>query len=159
MGMISGDRKEIVIKVSKALQLDEGYAELLPNDKVQIVENLMKEKKGPLAFVGDGMNDAPILARSDLGISMGKIGSAAAIEASDIVIMNDDISVIPRAIMIARKSLQMIKWNIIMAIGVKMLVLVLGIFGISSIWFAIFADVGVTILAIINCTFLSILKK
>ena len=146
--MISGDRKETVSAIS--LTLDDCYSELLPTDKVSVMENLLKEKQRPFAFVGDGMNDAPVLALSDLGISMGGIGSDAAIEASDIVIMNDDLSVLSRGIKIARKSLSIIRFNITMAISVKVFVLFLGIFGISSIWFAIFADVGVTLLAILN---------
>lgn len=150
LGVVSGDRKEIVSRVQETLKLDEGYAELLPTEKVEVVENLMLHKKRPLGFIGDGMNDAPVLALADLGISMGGIGSDAAIEASDIVIMNDDLKTIPRSIAIARKSLRIIKFNIVMAITVKIVVLLLGISGISSIWFAIFADVGVTILAIFN---------
>lgn len=148
--MISGDRKETVSAISSKLTLDDCYSELLPTDKVSVMENLLKEKQRPFAFVGDGMNDAPVLALSDLGISMGGIGSDAAIEASDIVIMNDDLSVLSRGIKIARKSLSIIRFNITMAISVKVFVLFLGIFGISSIWFAIFADVGVTLLAILN---------
>ena len=123
---------------------------MLPTEKVKIVEELIAKQKGPFGFVGDGMNDAPVLALTDLGISMGGIGSDAAIEASDIVVMNDDLKTIPLSIAIARKSLQIIKFNIVMAIVVKLLVLLLGVLGISSIWFAIFADVGVTILAILN---------
>lgn len=149
-GMVSGDRKETVSHVREQLQLNEEYAELLPTEKVKVIEKLMKKQKRPFAFVGDGMNDAPVLALSDLGISMGGIGSDAAIEASDIVIMNDDLKTIPLSIMIARKSLAIIKCNIALAIAVKIVVLLLGILGVSSIWFAILADVGVTILAILN---------
>lgn len=150
LAIVSGDQQKIVSSVRKILELNEEYAELLPTEKVKIVEELIAKQKGPFGFVGDGMNDAPVLALTDLGISMGGIGSDAAIEASDIVVMNDDLKTIPLSIAIARKSLQIIKFNIVMAIVVKLLVLLLGVLGISSIWFAIFADVGVTILAILN---------
>lgn len=150
LAIVSGDQQKIVSSVRKVLELNEEYAGLLPAEKVKVVEELIAKQNGPFGFVGDGMNDAPVLALVDLGISMGGIGSDAAIEASDIVVMNDDLKTIPLAITIARKSLQIIKFNIVMAIVVKMLVLLLGVLGISSIWFAIFADVGVTILAILN---------
>lgn len=150
LAIVSGDQQKIVSSVRKVLELNEEYAGLLPAEKVKVVEELIAKQNGPFGFVGDGMNDAPVLALADLGISMGGIGSDAAIEASDIVVMNDDLKTIPLAITIARKSLQIIKFNIVMAIAVKMLVLLLGVLGISSIWFAIFADVGVTILAILN---------
>lgn len=158
-GVVSGDQSEIVSNVKDSLGLDEGYAELLPTEKVQVVETLMKQNKQPLGFVGDGINDAPVLALSDLGISMGGIGSDAAIEASDIVIMNDNLKTIPMTVMIARKTLSIVKFNIIMAISIKIVVLLLGILGISSIWFAIFADVGVTMLAILNSLRISKSKK
>lgn len=150
LGVISGDLEQNVSSIASLLDLDEGYAELLPNEKVKVMESLIQKQQRPFAFVGDGMNDAPVLALADLGISMGGIGSDAAIEVSDIVVMHDDLSKLPIAIKIARKSLSIIHFNIVMAIVVKILVLLLGIIGISSIWFAIFADVGVTLLAILN---------
>ncbi len=148
--VISGDKKETVESIKNELQLDECYFELLPDGKVNVMKEMIQKQQRPLAFVGDGMNDAPVLALSDLGISMGGIGSDAAIEASDIVIMNDHLSLIPEGIKIARQSIFVIRLNIVLALFTKIVVLLLGIFGISSIWFAIFADVGVTLLAIFN---------
>ena len=150
--MLTGDRKEVGEAVAKKLNLDEVYTELLPDGKVKKVEELLKLKseKGKIAFVGDGINDAPVLALSDIGIAMGGLGSDAAIEAADIVIMTDEISKISKAIKISRKTMKIVKENIIFAIAVKVIVLVLSAVGIATMWEAVFADVGVSILAIIN---------
>ena len=150
--MLTGDKKEVGEKVASELKLDKTYTELLPDGKVQKVEELMKEKseKGKLVFVGDGINDAPVLALSDIGIAMGGLGSDAAIEAADIVIMTDEPSKISTAIKISKKTMKIVKQNIIFAITVKILVLILTAFGIGNMWQAVFADVGVSILAVIN---------
>lgn len=150
--MLTGDKKEVAEAVSKDVGIDEVYSELLPTDKFQRLEDIL-EKEGvnkKVAFVGDGINDAPSLARSDIGIAMGGIGSDAAIEAADIVIMTDEISKIPTAIDISKKTIKIVKQNIVFAIGVKVLVLILGALGISGMWEAVFADVGVSVIAIIN---------
>ncbi len=150
--MLTGDRKEVGEAVAKELKLDEVYTELLPDGKVEKLEELMKKKteKGKVIFVGDGINDAPVLALSDIGIAMGGLGSDAAIEAADIVIMTDEVSKISKAIKISRKTMKIVKQNIIFAITVKILVLILSAVGIATMWEAVFADVGVSILAIIN---------
>lgn len=150
--MLTGDAKRIGEKVAGQLGLDKVYTELLPADKVQKVEELIQEKsvKGKLAFVGDGINDAPVLARADIGIAMGGLGSDAAIEAADIVIMTDEPSKIATAIKISKKTLRIVKQNITLALVVKGVVLVMGAIGIASMWAAIFADVGVAVLAILN---------
>lgn len=150
--MLTGDKKEIAEKVAKQIEIDEVYTDLLPDQKVEKVENLMKQKKekGKLAFVGDGINDAPVLAISDIGIAMGGLGSDAAIEAADIVIMNDKPSKILEAIKISNKTMRIVKQNIIFAISVKILVLILGACGIATMWEAVFADVGVSFIAILN---------
>lgn len=150
--MLTGDKKEIAEKVAKQIEIDEVYTDLLPNQKVEKVEKLMKQKteKGKLAFVGDGINDAPVLAISDIGIAMGGLGSDAAIEAADIVIMNDKPSKILEAIKISNKTMRIVKQNIIFAISVKILVLILGACGIATMWEAVFADVGVSFIAILN---------
>ncbi len=150
--MLTGDREEISKKVSKELKLDNYYAELLPQDKVKKVENLMKEKsiEGKLVFIGDGINDAPVLALSDIGVAMGGLGSDAAIEAADIVIMTDEPSKLASAIKISKKTMQIVKENIIFAITVKILVLLLSAIGATTMWAAVFADVGVSVIAIIN---------
>ena len=150
--MLTGDREEISKKVSKELKLDNYYAELLPQDKVKKVENLMKEKSidGKLVFIGDGINDAPVLALSDIGVAMGGLGSDAAIEAADIVIMTDEPSKLANAIKISKKTMQIVKENIVFAITVKILVLLLSAVGIATMWAAVFADVGVSVIAIIN---------
>lgn len=150
--MLTGDKKEVAEAVSKDVGIDEVYSELLPTDKFQRLEDIL-EKEGinrKVAYVGDGINDAPSLARSDIGIAMGGIGSDAAIEAADIVIMTDEISKIPTAIDISKKTIKIVKQNIVFAIGVKVLVLILGALGISGMWEAVFADVGVSVIAIIN---------
>lgn len=150
--MLTGDKKEIAGKVAKQIEIDEVYTDLLPDQKVEKVEELMKQKteKGKLAFVGDGINDAPVLAISDIGIAMGGLGSDAAIEAADIVIMNDKPSKILEAIKISNKTMRIVKQNIIFAISVKILVLILGACGIATMWEAVFADVGVSFIAILN---------
>ncbi|MBQ6746434.1 MAG: cadmium-translocating P-type ATPase [Bacteroidaceae bacterium] len=150
--MLTGDRKEVGADVAKQLQLSEYHAELLPTDKVSIVERLLEEKNvgSTLAFVGDGINDAPVLARADVGIAMGGLGSEAAIEAADVVLMDDKPSKIPLAIRIARRTINIAKQNVLFAIGVKIAVLILATFGIATMWMAVFADVGVTVLAVFN---------
>ena len=150
--MLTGDRKEVGEDVAKKLHLAEYHAGLLPNDKVDIVEMLLKEKGNgkTLAFVGDGINDAPVLARADVGIAMGGLGSDAAIEAADVVLMDDKPSKIPLAIRIARRTLGIARQNVWFAIGVKIAVLILATFGLATMWMAVFADVGVTVLAVFN---------
>jgi Cd2+/Zn2+-exporting ATPase len=150
--MLTGDNKSVGSKVAKELGLDKVYAELLPADKVDKLEELFsqKSKKGKLAFVGDGINDAPVLARADIGIAMGGLGSDAAIEAADIVIMTDEPSKIATAMKISKKTLKIAHQNIVFAIGIKIIVLILSAFGITTMWAAIFADVGVTIIAVLN---------
>ena len=150
--MLTGDREEISKKVSKELKLDNYYAELLPQDKVKKVESLMQEKSidGKLVFIGDGINDAPVLALSDIGVAMGGLGSDAAIEAADIVIMTDEPSKLANAIKISKKTMQIVKENIVFAITVKILVLLLSAIGATTLWCAVFADVGVSVIAIIN---------
>lgn len=147
--MLTGDRKEIADNIAEKLGIDEVYSELLPADKVSHVEELLKESKA-LAFVGDGVNDAPVLARADVGIAMGAMGSDAAIEAADIVLMDDNPQNIGKAIKISRKTLAIAKENIVFALAVKLAVLILAAFGIATMWAAVFADVGVCVLAIIN---------
>ena len=156
--MLTGDKESISKEVAKELNIDNYYSELLPQDKVKIVEKLMKEKSsnGKLIFIGDGINDAPVLALSDIGVAMGGLGSDAAIEAADVVIMTDEPSKIASAIKISKKTMTIVKENIIFAITVKILVLILSALGIATMWAAVFADVGVSILAIINA--LRILK-
>lgn len=150
--MLTGDAKIVGEAVAEQLGLDEVYTELLPGDKVSEVEKLIGEKspKGKLVFVGDGINDAPVLSRADIGIAMGGLGSDAAIEAADIVIMDDQVSKITTAIAIAKKTLRIVKQNIVFALGIKALVLIMAAFGLSNLWEAVFADVGVSFIAIIN---------
>ncbi len=151
--MLTGDAKQVAENVGKELNLDRVYSELLPQDKVAHVEQLLQEKKSEkarVAFVGDGINDAPVLSRSDIGIAMGALGSDAAIEAADIVLMDDDPLKISTAVKISRKCLRIVKENIWFAIGVKVACLILGAFGVANMWFAIFADVGVMVLAVLN---------
>jgi Cd2+/Zn2+-exporting ATPase len=152
--MLTGDRKEVGKDVAEKLGIDEYHAELLPVDKVAYVEKLINNKpaapNSQLAFVGDGINDAPVLARADVGIAMGGLGSDAAIEAADVVLMDDKPSKIALAIRIARRTLRIAKQNVWFAIGVKVLVLLLAAFGIATMWMAVFADVGVTVLAVFN---------
>lgn len=150
--MLTGDAKEVADAVAKELGIDQVRSELLPADKVQNVEELLLENKGNgnLAFVGDGINDAPVLTRTDIGIAMGAMGSDAAIEAADVVLMDDDPMKISQAIRISRKCLAIVNQNTWFSIGIKLVVLLLGAVGIANMWFAIFADVGVMILAVLN---------
>lgn len=150
--MLTGDKKQVAEAVAKELKLDEVYAELLPDGKVEKVEELLKSKteNAKLVFAGDGINDAPVLALSDIGIAMGGVGSDAAIEAADVVIMTDEPSKISKAIQIAKKTMRIVKENIYFAIIVKILILILTAIGIVSMWWAVFADVGVSIIAILN---------
>ena len=150
--MLPGDRKEAAMEVAKELGIDEVHAELLPADKVAQVERLLREKpkKEKLAFVGDGINDAPVLTRADIGIAMGSMGSDAAIEAADVVLMDDDVRKIASIVRISRKTLSIVKQNIVFALGVKAIVLLLGAFGAANMWEAVFADVGVSVIAILN---------
>lgn len=150
--MLTGDQPAVGESVAKILDIDEVHAGLLPADKVEHVEQLLKEKsgRGTLAFVGDGINDAPVLSRADIGIAMGGLGSDAAIEAADVVLMDDKPSKIADAIRISRKTRRIVQQNIVFALGVKLLVLVLGACGFATMWEAVFADVGVSVLAILN---------
>lgn len=150
--MLTGDNERAASKVAAELGIEKVYAGLLPDGKVRILEELFQNRspKGILAFAGDGINDAPVLARADIGIAMGALGSDAAIEAADVVIMTDEPSKIPEAIRISKKTLRIAYQNIIMAIGIKVAVLILSALGITTMWAAIFADVGVTILAVLN---------
>lgn len=150
--MLTGDRKSVALAVASQLGIDEVRCELMPSDKVSAVEKLLAQRtgSGKLAFVGDGINDAPVLSRADIGIAMGAMGSDAAIEAADIVLMDDDPLKIAKGIKISRKCLRIVKENIWLAIGIKVLCLVLGAVGLANMWMAIFADVGVMILAILN---------
>ena len=150
--MLTGDSKKVAHQVAKELEIDMVYSELLPGDKVSKVEELLEEKTkhSKLAFVGDGINDAPVLSRADIGIAMGAMGSDAAIEAADVVLMDDDPMKIAKAIKISRKCIRIVYQNIVFALGIKLICLVLGAIGIANMWLAIFADVGVMILAILN---------
>ena len=150
--MLTGDSKRVADQVAADLGINEVYSELLPADKVTKVEELLanKTEKEKLAFVGDGINDAPVLSRADIGIAMGALGSDAAIEAADIVLMDDDPLKISKAIKIARKCIRIVYENIYFAIGIKVLCLILGAVGIANMWMAIFADVGVMIIAVLN---------
>ena len=152
MVMLTGDRKEAAETVAQTLGIDEVHAELLPGGKVEQVEALLKaeKEKERLAFVGDGINDAPVLTRADIGIAMGSMGSDAAIEAADIVLMDDDVTKIASVVRIARKTLRIVKQNIVFALAIKALVLILGALGMANMWEAVFADVGVSVIAILN---------
>ena len=161
--MLTGDSRPVAEEVGRALGVDQVYSELLPAGKVEKVEELIKKlekngkQEGYLAFVGDGINDAPVLSRSDVGIAMGAMGSDAAIEAADIVIMDDELTKIPRVISIGRRTVRIATENIVFALGVKILVLLLSAFGIVNMWAAVFADVGVTVICIVNA--MRLLKK
>ena len=150
--MLTGDRREAAETVAQTLGIDEVHAELLPGGKVEQVEALLKaeKQKERLAFVGDGINDAPVLTRADIGIAMGSMGSDAAIEAADIVLMDDDVTKIASVVRIARKTLRIVKQNIVFALAIKALVLILGALGMANMWEAVFADVGVSVIAILN---------
>ena len=157
--MLTGDDEKIGTAVADALGLDEVCAQLLPNQKVEKLEELDKKKRpgSKLAFVGDGINDAPVLARADVGIAMGGLGSDAAIEAADVVLMTDEPSKLVEAIQVAKATKRIVMQNIIIALGIKSVFLILGAFGIAGMWEAVFGDVGVTIIAVLNA--MRILKK
>lgn len=157
--MLTGDRENISKSISNELKLDEYYAELLPQDKVSITEKIMHKKDGNLLFIGDGINDAPVLALSDIGVSMGSLGSDAAIEASDIVIMTDEPSKISDVIKISKKTMKIVRENIVFAISIKIAVLILSLLGIATMWSAVFADVGVSVIAILNSLRILNVKK
>ncbi len=148
--MLTGDVSEIGKKIAAEVGVDTVYTDLLPQQKVEKLEEILAAAKGKVCYVGDGINDAPVLARADIGIAMGALGSDAAIEAADVVIMNDEISKIATAIRVAQKTLGIVKQNIVFAIGVKVLVLILVAMGLASMWWAVFADVGVAVIAILN---------
>ncbi len=150
--MLTGDIKNVANKVAEAIGIDEVYSELLPADKVSKVENILnsKSKKGKVLFVGDGINDAPSLARADIGVAMGGIGSDAAIEAADVVLMKDNIKELSEAIKISRKTNKILWQNIIFSLGIKVLVMLLVVLGLTNMWVAVFADVGVTLIAVLN---------
>ena len=152
--MLTGDAQGAAQAVAQELGLDQFYAQLLPAGKVERVEDLLRDK-GPrenLVFVGDGINDAPVLSRADIGVAMGALGSDAAIEAADIVLMDDDLLKLPVAVRIARKTLSIVRQNVVFALGVKLLVLILSAVGLANMWAAVFADVGVSVLAILNAS-------
>jgi Cd2+/Zn2+-exporting ATPase len=157
--MLTGDSQKIGKVVAQELNLDEYYTDLLPQQKVEKLEELFEEKPNDkkLAFVGDGINDAPVLARADIGIAMGGLGSDAAIEAADVVLMTDEPSKLVSAIKVANSTKRIVMENIIFALGVKLILLVLGAFGVATMWEAIFGDVGVMILAVLNA--MRMLKK
>ena len=159
--MLTGDADPVAKQVAAELKVDEVYSELLPADKVEKVEELLAKKveKEKLAFVGDGINDAPVLSRADIGVAMGALGSDAAIEAADIVLMDDDPLKIVKAIRIAKKCMHIVYENIYFAIGIKVLCLILGAAGIANMWLAIFADVGVMVLAVLNAVRALFVKK
>ena len=150
--MLTGDRKEVAEHVAERLGLDEYHAELLPAGKVEHLEKLLgsKDPGSTLAFVGDGINDAPVLALADTGIAMGGLGSDAALEAADVVVMDDKPSKVAAAVRIARRTIGIARQNVIFAIGVKIAVLLLASIGVATMWMAVFADVGVTVLAVLN---------
>ena len=150
--MLTGDRKEVAEHVAERLGLDEYHAELLPAGKVEHLETLLdsKDPGSTLAFVGDGINDAPVLALADIGIAMGGLGSDAALEAADVVVMDDKPSKVATAVRISRRTIGIARQNVIFAIGVKIAVLLLASMGVATMWMAVFADVGVTVLAVLN---------
>ena len=150
--MLTGDIKSVADQVAEELKIDAVYSDLLPSDKVDKVEEILQNKgnKEKVAFVGDGINDAPVLSRADIGIAMGALGSDAAIEAADVVLMDDDPLKIAKAIKISKKCIRIVYENIYFAIGVKVICLILGAIGIANMWIAIFADVGVMVLAVLN---------
>ena len=159
--MLTGDSEAVAGRVGEALGLDEVHAQLLPDGKVQRVEELMANRtgRGKLAFAGDGINDAPVLMRADVGIAMGAMGSDAAIEAADVVLMDDDPAKITLAMGIARKCMRIVYENIVFALGVKAVCLILGAMGIANMWSAVFADVGVMVLAVLNAMRMLAVKK
>jgi len=154
--MLTGDDATVAARVADELQVDGFYAELLPEDKVTRLEELMaglpNRKKQKLVFVGDGVNDAPVITRADIGVAMGGLGSDAAIEAADVVLMEDAPSKLVQAIKTARQTKRIVRQNIYLALGIKAFFILLGVFGVATIWEAVFADVGVTILAVFNAS-------
>ena len=150
--MLTGDVRTVGERVARELGINEARCELLPQDKLTAVEELIRQKRGgeQVAFVGDGINDAPVLSRADIGIAMGALGADAAIEAADVVLMDDDPRKIATAIRASRKCMRIVRQNVIISLGVKLLCLVLGAFGIANMWLAIFADVGVMVIAVLN---------
>ena len=146
--MLTGDKKEVALEIGKKLKIDDIKYELLPTDKYRIYEEI--DKDALTVFVGDGVNDAPVLKRADIGISMGSVGSEVAIEASDIVIMNDDLNKIPLGIDISKYTKKIIKQNLLFAFLTKIIILLLGVFGLATMYLAVFADTGVTLITIIN---------
>ena len=148
--ILSGDKSENVNKIKDELDLDEAFAELKPEDKYKKLEELIEATEGSVGYVGDGINDAPTLVRADVGFAMGAIGSDSAVEAADAVIMSDNLEKIAESIVIARKTIRISWQNIIFAIGIKVLVMILGVVGLANMWLAVFADVGVSVLAILN---------
>jgi len=162
--MLTGDREDLAADIAADLGIDKVYAELLPADKVTQLETLIKRENGrtKVAFVGDGINDAPALMRADVGVAMGSLGSDAAIEAADIVLMDDDVRKLTATVRIGRKTMRIVRENVVFALAVKLLVLVLGAMGYATMWFAVFGDVGVTVLAVLNsmrCLHISENKK
>ena len=159
--MLTGDHSGAAKETAEKLKIDEVYYELLPSDKVEKTEELLaaKGRGETLVFVGDGINDAPVLSRADIGIAMGAMGSDAAIEAADIVLMDDDPVKLAKAIRISRKCLRIVKENIRVSIGIKLICLLLGALGIANMWIAIFADVGVMVLAVLNSIRCLFIKK
>ena len=147
--MLTGDRQQAAQAVAGELGIDEVHAQLLPQDKLEHLQDI-RRKHGAVMFVGDGINDAPVLTRADIGIAMGSMGSDAAIEAADVVLMDDDVRKIAAVVRISRKTLQIVKQNIVFALAVKALVLLLGALGLANMWEAVFADVGVSVIAILN---------
>ena len=150
--MLTGDNRKAAEKIAKKLGMSDFYPELFPEQKVEKIEELIKNKqiKTSVMFVGDGINDAPVLTRADIGVAMGALGSDAAIEAADVVIMDDKPSKIPAAIRISKKTMTIVKQNIIFALGVKAIFLICGAFGFITMWGAVFADVGVALIAVLN---------
>ena len=157
--MLTGDTEAAARRVAEDLGIREVRSQLLPGDKVSQVETILSETAGKVAFVGDGINDAPVLSRADIGIAMGALGSDAAIEAADVVLMDDDPRKIAQAIRIARKCMAIVYQNIVFAIGVKGVCLILGAVGLANMWLAIFADVGVMVLAVLNAVRALFVKK
>ena len=149
VAMFTGDKKDVALSVAKALEIDDVNYEMLPNDKYQKMEEYLKDGR-KIAFVGDGINDSPVLALSSVGIAMGGIGSSSSIEASDVVIMTDELKKIPEAIKISKNTNKIVKQNLTFALSMKILFLILGLFGVTTMWMAVFADVGVTILTVLN---------
>ncbi|MBR4018098.1 MAG: HAD-IC family P-type ATPase, partial [Clostridia bacterium] len=150
--MLSGDRRAAAEKAAKTIGIDSVYSELMPGDKVKKVEEMLAgiSRRGKLVYVGDGINDAPVLSRADVGIAMGAMGSDAAIEAADVVIMDDRLNKLPEAITIARQTRKIVMQNIVMTLGVKGVILVLGALGFAGMWAAVFADVGIMVIAVLN---------